>query len=114
MLRVVNIKKDLPNCDYAVFMLDKEVDWSKKEDVNVLVVIHGYGSKGVGGLIKKAVKEELKNLKAKKEIIDYCSGEQFGATSELKETLNRLYPETILNEHLQNLNSGISVVWVKK
>lgn len=114
MLRVVNIKKDLPNCDYAVFMLDKEIDWAKKEDVNVLVVIHGYGSKGVGGLIKKAVEVELKILKSKKEIIDYSLGEQFGDTSELKETLNKLYPETILNEHLQNLNSGISIVWVKK
>ena len=114
MLRVINIKKDLPNCDYAVVMLDKEIDWAKKEDINVLIVIHGYGSKGVGGLIKKAVLSELKILKAKKEIIDFSLGDHFGETSELKEKLNKLYPETILNEHLQNLNSGISVVWLKK
>ena len=112
MLKVINIKENLPDTEYAVFQMSREIYFAKKENINVLVVIHGYGSNGVGGAIKKAVKDELTQLKSKKEIIDFSPGEQFGEMSELKSTLNKLYPETILNDHMQNLNSGVTVVWV--
>ena len=51
-MRVVNIKKDNPNADYALFLIDEEIRYSKATGNRVILIIHGYGSHGQGGVIK--------------------------------------------------------------
>ena len=53
MISVINAKQDFPNSSYAVFLVEQEIELSEKLGVNALVVIHGYGSHGTGGVIKK-------------------------------------------------------------
>lgn len=110
MIRVVNIKENNPNSDYALYLLDQEIKYSKAIGNRVVVVIHGYGSHGLGGEIKKAVKEYLPLLKRKNIILDYVFGENWGDLNETKNTICKVSPEIILHENLQSLNSGVSVI----
>jgi len=112
MIRVINIKEDNPNTDYALFLLDQEINYSRAVGNKVIVVIHWYGSHGQGGLIKLAIKEYLPVLKKKRIITNYVFGENWGDTNEVKQLICSICPEAILHENLQGLNSGVSVVLI--
>lgn len=114
MIKVVNIKEHNPNNEYAVYLLDSEINDAKHTDINVLIVVHGYGSHGVGGLIKSSTMQYLKNARKQGVIVDFVPGELWCDTNDVKVQMCRLYPELILNNNLSFLNSGVSVVWVKK
>ena len=110
MIRVVNIKQDNPNSDYALFLIDEEIKYSRAIGNRAVVIIHGYGSHGQGGVIKEAVKNYLPELKKKHIIADYVLGEHWGDTNESKQNMCRICPDLILHENLQGLNSGVSVI----
>lgn len=110
MIRVINIKKDNPNSDYAMFLLDQEINYSRAVGNKVIVVIHGYGSHGQGGIIKESITRYLPELKKKHIISDYVHGEHWGDMNESKQNMCKICPELILQENLQSLNSGVSVI----
>ena len=56
MIRVVNVKKDFPTVDYAFYLIDQEIKCAKALGCHAIVVIHGYGSSGKGGVIKQEIK----------------------------------------------------------
>lgn len=112
MIRVVNIKIDNPNADYAMYLLDEEIKYSRAVGNRVIVVIHGYGSHGRGGVIKEKIKEYLPQLKKHKKIVDYVFGENWGEINETRQYICKICPEAILNEHLTTPNAGISVVLI--
>ncbi len=110
MIRVVNIKEDNPNADYAMYLLDEEIKYSRAVGNRVIVVIHGYGSHGRGGVIREYIKEYLPQLKKHRKIKDYVLGENWGETNDTKKLICEICPEAILNEHLTGVNPGMSVV----
>ena len=114
MIEVINIKQDYPYPDCAVASLEHEIELSALTGVNALVVIHGYGSHGKGGAIKKELAIKLKELKHNKKIVDYFKGEEWGELSENINELKKQEPELVLHPLLNNLNSGVSVVWIRK
>ena len=110
MVRVINIKEDNPNSDFAMYLLDQEINYSRAIGNRVIIVIHGYGSHGRGGVIKEAIKHYLPELKKKHIILDYVFGENWGDLNETKKLICSISPDIILNKNLQGLNSGVSVV----
>ena len=111
-MRIVNIKKDNPNVDYALFLIDEEIRYSRAIGNRVILIIHGYGSHGQGGAIKQGVKHYLPHLKKSGIISNYVFGENWGETNETKMEIERIDPEIILSEHLFCINSGVSVILV--
>ena len=112
MIRVVNIKKDNPNSDYALYLLDQEINYSRAIGNRVIVVIHGYGSHGCGGVIKKEIMSYLPKLKKDGIIKDYVFGENWGELNETRKLICEVCPEAILHENLLSINSGVSVVLI--
>lgn len=51
----------------------------KYEKEPIISIVHGYGSTGVGGVIKDMVRKELDERILKKEIKAYIPGEAFGS-----------------------------------
>ena len=109
----LNIKSEFPPVDVAVANLLIEIERLAKTDVGAIKVIHGYGSHGVGGAIKKEVHNTLKLLKHNKKIIDYIPGEMFGAFAKENEYITKNFPQLVLDADLQNYNSGITIVFLK-
>jgi len=112
MIRVVNIKKDNPNSDYALFLLDEEIKYSRAVGNRIIIVIHGYGSHGKGGVIKEAVKNYLPLLKKKHVITDYVFGENWGNINESTVRMTLICPQLMVDENLHGNNSGVSVILV--
>lgn len=113
MIKVINIKEHNPNNEYAVYNLDCEINDAHKTQTDVLIVIHGYGSHGVGGLIKTSTMQHLKKLRKEGRILDFVQGEHWSENNPTTIVMTSKYPALILNGNLQMLNSGVTVVWVK-
>ena len=111
-MRIVNIKKDNPNVDYALFLIDEEIRYSRATGNRVVLIIHGYGSRGQGGAIKQGVKKYLPELKKAGVISNFVFGENWGDTNETKIEIERIDPEIILSEQLFCINSGVSVILI--
>ena len=109
-VKLIDIKKDFPPVDIAIYELEKEIKLSKLEGVKVLKVIHGYGSSGKGGLIKKAVRQFLKDAKRNKIITDYVAGEGWSSYKVLPLNLLEDAPELLLNLDNESFNLGITIV----
>ena len=77
-------KKLCPNLKCVQARHDLYIKYSRAVGNRAIVVIHGYGSHGRGGLIKEAVKEYLPLLKKKHIITDFVLGENWGDTNESK------------------------------
>lgn len=113
MVKVINVKENNNSPEYAVFLLDSEINDSKSLGTNVIIVIHGYGSSGYGGVMKQEIFEFLQKAKKQKRIIDFVKGEEWGHLSEKVALICKHNPELILHSQIQNLNSGVTVVWVQ-
>lgn len=111
-MRVINIKEDNPNVDYALFLIDEEIRYSKAIGNRVVIIIHGYGSHGKGGAIKQGVKNYLPQLKKSGMIKTYVFGENWGNTNLDVKEIEKISPEIILNENLSSINSGVSVILI--
>ena len=94
--------------------LKKKQNTAKKSDINVIIAIHGYGSHGYGGEIRKEIHKNLILLKSGHQIVDFIKGEQWSDNNPVYLPLTELEPELILNNQIGNLNSGVTIVWVKK
>ena len=110
MIRVVNIKENMPPKDYAVYLLDCEINDSKKMGEKAIIVIHGYGSHGTGGEIKKAVVEYLTTAKKNKLITTFVKGDEWGEFNPDRKLICSVCPELIVNSQLQSFNSGVTVI----
>ncbi len=111
MLKILNIKEGYPDSDYAIYLLDHEIAISRfSPEVKALAVIHGYGSHGVGGVIRSRVHEYLASMKKEGKIIDYFPGDAWDETSPRVKELTKSVPECIVSENLRLPNSGITIV----
>lgn len=110
MVRVVNIKENMPPSDYAVFLLDCAISDSKKMGDRAIIVVHGYGSHGVGGEIKRATIEYLAKAKKDKQIRTFVRGDEWGEFNEDRQLICAECPELIINSQVSGFNSGVTVV----
>ena len=110
--RTINIKQDMPTTDYAIHLMLEEVKLAKFTGEKVVVVIHGYGSHGVGGLIKQEVQKTLTELKRHGNITDFVSGEQWNASAPVCRQILSYNPDVEIAHDLHLHNVGITVILV--
>ena len=94
----------------ALIRMHNEIAAARTHGVQVLILIHGYGSSGRGGAIKSEVHRQLHYLQDKKEINDFLPGELCEKRSGRYRQLVRRFP--FLESRLKNPNPGITVLVV--
>lgn len=109
----LNIKDGFPPSDVAVANMEIEIEAMTKTQTKVIKLIHGYGSHGVGGEIKKLAHSRLAHLKKQNKILDFIPGEKFGESVKHSEYIMTNFPELILDADLKNYNSGITLIFLK-
>ena len=112
-IKTINIKEGYPPSDVAVANMEIEIEAISGSEAKVLKIVHGYGSHGIGGEIKKLAHSRLTELKKMKKILDFIPGERFGEEQKNSLFIIKNYPELILDEDLKNYNSGITLVFLK-
>ena len=112
MYKVINVKEYYTNRDYAMYLLDTAIKDAKMDGTQVLVVVHGYGSHGKGGVIKSCIRTMLKTYKKQNKIATYIGGEEWGDTNPDKQHIQSICPQTVLSKDIGGLNPGITIVLV--
>lgn len=79
----------------------------------IIKVIHGYGSTGRGGDIKKALKKTFNNLVKSQKIVDYIDGIDFQPFNEKTMKLISEYKNIKNDKDLIFLNEGITILILK-
>lgn len=106
--RVINLEKGMPIVRDALKRLHNELESSRLSGHRVLVVIHGYGSSGKGGAIRKEVHRQLQYLYDRKEINDFLPGEKCEKRSGRYRQLTRRFP--FMDRLVRKPNPGVTIV----
>jgi hypothetical protein len=108
--RVINIKCDMPTVEEARRKLVLAINSARADGVQVLKVIHGYGSKGVGGALRDALRKSL--LKRRKEgvVSLIVFGEAWGMFNEQARALRDRYPFLRDDDDYNRENPGVTIV----
>lgn len=113
-IKSINVEAGLYSCDEALALVEREIEvLSLDKQVRVLKVIHGYGSSGSGGAIKNNLPNLLSKLVKLGKIEDFIQNNKFGALSVKYKKYTKLYPNLLLDGDLNNLNPGITLVFLK-
>lgn len=112
MLRLINLKENNPTVDYALAVVEIEIENAAKEGVTVIKVLHGYGSHGKGGAILLALRARLRELKRQGKIKDFFGGEKWGYFTEPTMQILQADKSIGLDEDLGKANPGITLIWL--
>lgn len=112
-MKIVNLEDGYPTVNQGLLRLDRALVSARAEGVAVVKLIHGYGSKGVGGRLKDEVFKTLARYKRADMIADFVPGEDFRISNETTWALLKRAPEIKQDRDLGKMNKGITVVVLK-
>ena len=105
----VNLKHGRPTVETALGRLAVEIENARNEGVSVLVLVHGYGSSGRGGIIREECRKYLEHMRRNRQINDFVPGDGGGKSGPVK-ALFRRYPQLRNDRELIVPNPGITSV----
>ena len=111
-IKTINIKEDYPPADVAVAYFEMELEALVGLDTLALKVVHGYGSHGKGGEIKKQLHQRLCVLKKFGKIRDFIPGEKLGYFARQDKYLQNYLSDLFVDPDLKNYNNGITIVLI--
>ena len=100
----LNIKVGNPTVEEALDHLTQKIRTLQALGVKVVILIHGYGSSGEGGLIKRGVHEALLSNRYADRVDDYYFGEQVVFGSPACNALFKQRPG--LKQYLRHFKAG--------
>jgi hypothetical protein len=111
----LNLEVDLPTVDQAIEKFDEALNELSGTAIKLIKVIHGYGSRGKGGRIKEAIRQELIYQRRGHLIHSFIAGEDLQAGKEAYQELLRQNPivKKVLTRDMFS-NPGITLVILKK
>jgi hypothetical protein len=109
-IKTVDLKSDMPSVREALQRLDREIAAARKENRPLLKIVHGYGSKGVGGEIRIAVQKRLHGIAEAGEIRGCIFGEDWSKSSSATWSLLQAQPALKDDPDLGRRNQGITIV----
>lgn len=108
--KTVNIELGYPDVLTAMERLTEEIYIAKKSGYKALKIIHGYGSSGKGGKIKRATIKQLDRMLKNGNIKFYVKGEEFGNCFLKGQEAVKRYKELRKDCDFGRQNDGISVI----
>ncbi|MFT5700620.1 MAG: hypothetical protein ACI8ZB_003495 [Desulforhopalus sp.] len=108
--KTVNLEMGRPSLEVALNQMAEVIADGQRNNVNVLTLIHGYGSSGRGGVIRTECRKTLDFMKRKGRIYNYICGEDFNKRSAPVKSILRRYPELESHKNMNRENRGITLV----
>lgn len=109
-VQTVNLERGMPTVAFAHSHLNQALRTAKASGFGVVKFIHGYGSSGRGGAIKKDVHETLSEKQSAGIIKTFCPGEDFSAFDARARKIIDACPEMRRDIDYGRTNHGITVV----
>ena len=112
-MEILNLEEGFPTGEEAVGKLAAGLRSAKARGVVFVKVIHGWGSSGKGGGIKRAVRRELPELGKQGLLREWVQGSDWKVTGGTYLKWYGKYPELKMDRDLNRSNLGITVVKVR-
>ncbi len=109
-LGVVTVKAGMPTVEEARARLKSEIDGAKQSGLIALKIVHGYGSSGVGGSLKHAIRKSLRKRVKEGQIRSYVGGEEWDIFEESTRQILDECPDLGKDADLRRYNEGITIV----
>jgi len=109
-IKIVNLEENRPSVEQMRVHLDRVLVAARYDGTTILKLIHGYGSSGIGGKLRVAVRASLSRYKKAAMIRDFITGEDFRISSEATWALVKSMPEMKQDRDLGRENKGITLV----
>ena len=106
----VNIKEGMPTVEAARIRLDQALRTAKARRYPAVKIIHGYGSSGKGGAIKRDVQAFLAQKKRGGAISGFVGGEDFSPFSADSRAITDRLPQLKNDKDYSRGNDGITIV----
>lgn len=107
---VVNLEAGMPTVANARIKMDQALRTAKARQVKAIKIIHGYGSSGKGGAIKRDMQAYLSGKKKSGAIREFVSGENFSPFDAQARTIIDYCPELTRDPDYTRSNHGITIV----
>jgi hypothetical protein len=104
------IKAGMPDVESAGRRLRRELDDSRRRGMHVVRVIHGYGSSGVGGKLRRALRVLLAVWQEEGKVGRVIPGEHWEIFNSESLTLLEDYPFLRDDPDLNRHNAGVTLV----
>ncbi len=108
--RTVNLEVGMPTVEQALDRLEIEMQQAHNLGVIAVTIIHGYGSSGKGGKIKKAARRLLCHLQEIGAVRRVIYGENFSKKNGASKALLKRVPSLHTTDYLGKGNKGITIV----
>ena len=109
-LRTINIEAGMPLVEEGLARLEKELARAMQAGVDVVRVIHGYGSTGRGGKLRDACRTYLSRMRKARKIRTFLPGEDYSKTTNSGRNLISRCPDLRADERSDRQNPGITFV----
>ncbi len=106
----VTIKEGMPSAAEARRRLATELDVARRKGIRVLKLVHGYGSGGVGGKLRRSLRRDLAERQADRKLGRIVAGEAWSIFDETARSLLDDYPELRRDPDLERGNAGVTLV----
>jgi hypothetical protein len=110
-VREFDLKSDMPPKDVAVLRLRNFLKYARTE--RIVKIIHGYGSHGIGGGIREAIRAELADMEAEGSIAAYIPGEAFTIPMGFADVIDRYQSLVKGDPDYRKTNEGVTFVVLK-
>ncbi len=108
--RTVNLERGMPFVEPAMQHLQTVLREARESKVQALTLIHGYGSSGKGGAIRKECRKTLDYMCCRGELNSFIPGEDFNRRNGPVKDLLKRYPDLSENKNLNKNNPGITLI----
>ncbi len=107
---IVNLEATHPGVDEARRRLLAEMNTSRRAGVNLLKVIHGWGSSGQGGTLAPAIRKSLRLRVKEGKARLVIPGERFSSDTQEGRELAQRHPSVRSDRDWNRANPGITVI----
>lgn len=108
--QIINLEEGMPRVEQAMKKLTFHIHAKKEMGVVAVKIIHGFGSSGTGGGIRKRCREYLVSLEKRGVIRAFIPGEAFSIFDAASRNLLDICPQLRKDSDLERHNNGITMV----
>ena len=112
-MRTINLEAGMPTSLDAMNTLNNRIYAERASGAACVKIIHGYGSTGRGGAIRKACRQKLLEYRRRGIIKGMIAGEKLGPFNEEGRRAADSHPEIRSDIDWGRENNGITIVFFK-
>jgi hypothetical protein len=110
MLKIINLEDGRPTIPQALARLASGLNSARQSQAELVKIIHGYGSSGVGGDLRIAIQAALQQMAQRGEIQACTYGEEWRKSDARTWERLKRFPELKHDRDLGGRNKGITIV----